>query len=309
MGGSLNKVYKMDKKNKDGAKRSVRRSVAEWVTVSVSVGAIVWLTVSPLNSFLKNDYNAAESAQYYNNEGPWAKEGYIAHGGGVGQYLYTNSQEAVYDSLQRGFQFIELDIIETDDGHLLAAHDRDYFCKLIGVPPGSPLNSEEVKKQKINGSFTVLLGEDIFRIMQEHPEMILVTDKITNYSLLRKEIPLPDRIIIECFSPRGIVEAKKCGFKHVAYSLFTVSQFRHAAHYGMRLLILPGTLALKNEQIHADIVKLHQSGVCMCVYGGICDDASVIYRHLGKSVSKFYMGKFAPHQLPPEEQPGIMNEK
>ncbi len=261
---------------------------------------IMWCCVSPLDKFLHTDYNTVESEKLYNNRGPQAKEGYIAHGGGIGEYLYTNSEEAVYDSLQRGFQFIELDIIETDDGHLLAAHDRDYFCKLTGIPQNKPLISHEVKKLKINKKYTVLLGKDILRIMKEHPEMILVTDKITNYDLLMKEIPLPDRIVIECFSPSGIIKAKEKGFVYTPYSLWTTSQLHQAIKYGMKYFIMSGNLAFRNDEISNKIEKLHQSGVCMMVYDEISDNAPFLHQHLGKKISKFYTGRYAPNSPLPE---------
>lgn len=280
-------------------KRASCRIIAKYILVVLSIAWIFWACVSEQESYLREVYNNPDSERFYNNDGPFATEGYIAHGGGVGKYLYTNSKEAVYDSLQRGFQFIELDIIETDDGHLLAAHDRDYFCKLTGLPLGSSLKSTEVKDLKINGEYTVLLGEDIYRIMKSNPEMILVTDKITNYQLLMKEIPLPDRIIIECFSPHGVVQAKKCGFVHAAYSLFCPSQLSFSGRIGMKLHIMSDSLFFDFPGMERHIQQLHKSGVCVMMYGGRCDDASQMHHHLGKSMSKFYVGKYAPNQPPP----------
>lgn len=283
--------------------------MVKYLFAVVSLAWILCASVFDQENYLREVYNNPDTERFYNNNGPFATEGYIAHGGGVGKYLYTNSKEAVYDSLQRGFQFIELDIIETDDGHLLAAHDRDYFCKLTGLPSGSSLKSNEVKKLKINGEYTVLLGDDIYRIMQSNPEMILVTDKITNYQLLMKEIPLPDRIIIECFSPHGVVQAKKCGFIHTAYSLFVPSQLSFSNRIGMKLHIISESLFFDFPGMGRQIQQLHKSGVCVMMYGGKCDDASQIRNHLGKNMSKFYVGKYAPNHLPTSTSVNPLTEK
>lgn len=285
------------------------RIMVKLVLVILSLVWIFWNSVSEQEKYLREVYNNSGAEHFYNNDGPFVKEGYIAHGGGVGKFLYTNSKEAVCDSLQKGFQFIELDIIETDDGHLLAAHDRDYFCKLTGLPQGSSLKASDVKDLKINGEYSVLLGDDIYRIMLSNPDMILVTDKITNYSLLMEEIPLPDRIIIECFSPSGVVQAKKCGFIHTAYSLFVPSQLGFSSRIGMKLLIISESLFFDFPGMINQIQRLHKSGVCVMMYGGKCDDVSQIHHHLGKSMSKFYMGKYAPNHLPTRASVNPLIEK
>lgn len=52
--------------------------------------------------------------------------------GGIGNFTYTNSREAVLDSIQRHFRFIEIDLVKTSDGHLFAAHDWKHFKSLAG---------------------------------------------------------------------------------------------------------------------------------------------------------------------------------
>lgn len=281
---------------------AVKMKSSAIITYTLTAVAILFIaikSISEQHNYFYEQYNSPSSARFYNNNGPTAKDGYIAHGGGIHEFLYTNSREAVIDSLKRGFQFIELDLIETDDGHLLAAHDRDYFCKITGIPKNSKLDSATVKKLKIDGKYTVLLGSDIYKLMLEHPEMILVTDKITSYDLLMREIPLPDRMILECFSTSGVVQAKKCGFPHAAYSIFNEPQLELAIKHNLKLVIISGNYAFSSPKIIDKLRNMHNSGVCIMAYSGICSDPDIIHQHLGKTFSKFYVDKWAPTSLPP----------
>ena len=235
---------------------------------------------------------------FYNNAGYQCADGYIAHGGGIQNFIYTNSKEAVYDSLAKGFKFIELDLIATDDGHVLGAHDRNLFARLTKTSPDVPLTEQFVKSLKIRGKYTPLTGSDVYQIMIKHPEMTLVVDKMTNYRLLMKEIPLPDRIIVECFSPRGMLEAYQAGFKHVAYSVAVPSQLEYARARGFKMLVVSDTLMLSSPEMLRQIQDLHRSGVCIFMHGVRGNTAAMLKDHLGRNVSKIYADLYGPLALP-----------
>ena len=56
---------------------------------------------------------------------------FIAHaGGGIDQYIYTNSKEAIYKSIKNGFKLIEIDLQETDDEIFIGVHDWHRFKKI-----------------------------------------------------------------------------------------------------------------------------------------------------------------------------------
>ena len=55
---------------------------------------------------------------------------FIAHaGGGFKDITYSNSKESVIKSIEKGFKYIELDLLETSDGFIVAAHDWKTFKK------------------------------------------------------------------------------------------------------------------------------------------------------------------------------------
>ena len=85
----------------------------------------------------------------------------IAHAGGAllkpEPYLfYTNSQEAVKNSLHNGFKYIEIDIQQLKDGRLVAFHDIALFRNLTQDNPfkPGPLTVADFKTKKIQGLYT-----------------------------------------------------------------------------------------------------------------------------------------------------------
>lgn len=234
---------------------------------------------------------------FYNNAGYQCADGYIAHGGGILHFRYTNCKEAVCDSLSKGFKFVELDLLETDDGHILAAHDRKLFGLLTKTDPDMPLLEQSAKSSKIMGQYTPLTGADIYQIMMKQPEMTLVVDKMTNYRLLMKEIPLPDRIIVECFSPRGMLEAHQAGFKHAAFSVVLPSQLEYARMRGFKLLVVADDLLFSSPETLQQIQDLHRSGVCIFMHGLRVNSEAMLKEHLGRNVSKIYADFYSPQSL------------
>ena len=55
---------------------------------------------------------------------------FIAHaGGGIDQYTYTNSLEAVNLSISKGFKLIEIDLRETKDKHFVGVNSWQKYKK------------------------------------------------------------------------------------------------------------------------------------------------------------------------------------
>ena len=144
----------------------------------------------------------------------------ISHAGGsINGNIYLNSLEAVQSSIKKGFKFIELDLLETPDGDLIAAHDWKTFHKITGYPSqNNPISSKEAKERKILKNQTVLTSSDIEKIFMQHTDLFLVTDKIRNIGTIKKKFSaFLDRVIVEFKSPeecrQGATEGiSKCAF-------------------------------------------------------------------------------------------------
>lgn len=65
---------------------------------------------------------------------------------------------------------------------------------------------------------TLLTGKDIHELMLKNKDLILITDKIKDFSLLEREIPVKNRIIVEVFNKFDYAVCLWKGFTP-AYSL------------------------------------------------------------------------------------------
>lgn len=240
-----------------------------------------------------------ESANKFINSDPaWMDiNAYIAHGGGIGEFTYKNSREAFLDSIRRGFRYVELDLLLTSDGKILAGHDWVTFKQLTSYPEktDTPLSSEVVKTLKIDGNETPLLGEDIANLMKEYPYIVLVTDKTKNYSELLEQVPYPERMIVEVFNVGDYLNALEAGIR---YPAFSVGSYRSA----MRALIYDFPIVTvdikKFFYDQSELIKLlHDSGtMTMGFFKDFRDrnDPNFFKKYMGVYLDKVYTDAFYP---------------
>jgi glycerophosphoryl diester phosphodiesterase len=136
---------------------------------------------------------------------------FIAHAGGkIDKYIYTNSLEALNLNYQKGFRLFELDIIKTSDGAFVAAHDWDHWAETTGYTGEVPVTKDEFLKQPIRGRYTSMDMKAINQWFSEHPDAILVTDKINDPKAFSKQFVDKQRLMMELFSWDAVKEASEC---------------------------------------------------------------------------------------------------
>lgn len=140
---------------------------------------------------------------------------------------YSNSLEALLNSIANGYKFIELDLVVTTDHKIIAAHDWSYFRKSTDAVGANttyedlPLSHIDAMSRKIYQHLTVLDGAKIREIFLQHPNLYLVTDKIDDLDLLVSEFaPFLDRVIVEVFSVEKYQEALAKGIKYPALCIW-----------------------------------------------------------------------------------------
>ncbi len=139
---------------------------------------------------------------------------YIAHAGGeINEVKSTNSLEALNANYKKGFRLFELDIIETSDGKLVAAHDWKMWSRFTDYGGSLPPSHAEYKKHKIYGDYTTLDLKGINAWFKSHPDAILVTDKINDPVAFANAFVDKSRLIMELFSPMAIENASKNGIQ------------------------------------------------------------------------------------------------
>ena len=230
-------------------------------------------------------------------------EFWIAHGGGVGEFVYTNCKEAVQDSLDKGFTFIELDLQETTDGHLVGAHSWRELKALLGSEELSdaPMSRAEIEALKPHWRRTPLFADDICCILQEHPEMVLVTDKVQNFELLKQLIPFADRMIVEGTTVQNCLNARQNGFVNVALTAYSMDDLKQVQKYHIPGVVLGSWMMWMDPFSIPFVRQLHDSGCCIMVHGSVFSDkAELIYTHLGRNISRIYTDTWSPGNLPPK---------
>jgi glycerophosphoryl diester phosphodiesterase len=151
---------------------------------------------------------------------------YIAHAGGmIDGVMYTNSKEALDKSYESGFRYFELDIELTSDGHFVAAHDWKHWAKETGFSGDTPVSRTEFLKYKIRGKYTTLDMEGINKWFANHPDAVLVTDKVNSPARFGKLFVDKSRLIMELFSLPAIREAELKGIS-VLISELPLSQIQ-----------------------------------------------------------------------------------
>ena len=139
---------------------------------------------------------------------------YIAHaGGGIDGLTYTNSKEALDLSYKKGFRLFELDIIETQDGKFVAAHDWELWSKMTGFMGDFPPTNEQFLKYKIYKKYTPLDIKAINEWFSAHTDAILVTDKRIDPIKFSKQFIDPNRLMMELFDMSSVKDAIKIGIK------------------------------------------------------------------------------------------------
>jgi glycerophosphoryl diester phosphodiesterase len=106
----------------------------------------------------------------------WEECGWpVAHAlGGIAGHVYTNSLEAFEKSYSRGFRLFEVDLLETRDGELVAAHDWSTpgrYGRRASKPSGDSFSAG-----KIYGALTPLTSADVLGLLTSHRDVRLILD-------------------------------------------------------------------------------------------------------------------------------------
>ena len=190
------------------------------------------------------------------------RERLIAHAGGVKDgKKYLNSLEAVTASFQRGYKYIELDLLRTIDGRIIAAHDWQRLKNLTGIEGNiSGLTFNEIQQMiKLQGGVSPLSDQEILDFFVKHPDMYLVTDKLNDFALMAKIFaPIKNRMIVEVFSAYAYKTAKQNGFLYVAYNISNKADFNKVLtnRYNLVTIHLPFARKYENE-----VKKLRKLGI------------------------------------------------
>lgn len=136
----------------------------------------------------------------------------IAHAGGeINNYIYTDSLEALNYSYKNGMKFFELDIRKSRDGFYIAMHNFSGWKKMTGYSSNKFPTLEEFKSYKIYKKYTPLTMQKINTWFKNHPDAFLVTDKINNPKNFLNSFKYKNRLYMELFSMKSVLQAIQLG--------------------------------------------------------------------------------------------------
>ncbi len=193
---------------------------------------------------------------------------YIAHGGGeVNGIASTNTLEALNESYAKGFRLFELDIIETSDGHYVAAHDWNMWSRFTDYKGALPVDLARFKDSRIYGKYTPLTLARINAWFAEHIDATLITDKVNDPVRFGDQFIDRSRLIMELFSFMAIEEAGNHNIRAM------ISQEPLEAIAGQKLAYLKANgiryVALSRRMVatrKAMLEQLRDNGIKVYVY-------------------------------------------
>lgn len=256
---------------------------------------------NPLVIQSTNSANLNGGGQNPNSTNQNLRQNFIAHAGGAiidkGEvFTYTNSKEALLQSIKEGFKFIELDLVLDWEGEIFAAHDYKHFYKITNAPlveilndsAFAPPSKDYIKNAKIYGRFSPLTLQDINAIFSANPSVYLVSDKLNDFNALANQLDFgKDRLLVEVFSIKSYFEARKMGFKYPMFCAWdSIESIKMAMRHKIPM-ITTHTEILRDEKGAKLAEEFIANGGCIFTFSS--NEADFINTHRDKRVSAFYV--------------------
>lgn len=193
---------------------------------------------------------------------------YIAHAGGeVNGIKSTNTKDALDQNYAKGFRIFELDIVETSDGKLVAAHDWGMWSRFTDYGGTLPPTLAEFMKEKIYGDYATLDMEAINAWFTAHPDATLVTDKVNDPIAFSDAFVDKNRLIMELFSVMAIEQASQHGIhammSHKPFFGMKGDKLNFLAINNVKYVALSRRATEKNREL---MLQLKEQGVKVYVY-------------------------------------------
>lgn len=111
---------------------------------------------------------------------PFFENKYMAHaGGGYEGNIYSNTEEAIRNSIDNGYKFIEVDMTLTSDDKLVCSHGWDKnTCEATGIEytDGKAPTYDEFMSWRIHGKYDTIDASTVIEIMKEYPDLLVEID-------------------------------------------------------------------------------------------------------------------------------------
>lgn len=192
---------------------------------------------------------------------------FIAHsGGGIDGKIYTNSLEAINQSISNGFKMIEIDLLVTSDNYYIGGHyNWSSFKKKLSMKDKNDeaLSLADVKKKKVFGKYSPILIDQINDIFSDNTNLYLVTDKDNNFNKMLSDFKFDNkRLIVEVFGRENYFLSIDQGIKNPLFNA-TVSDFDFILDNNIKLISVHQNELIKNKK---KFRKLRDKGTFIFTY-------------------------------------------
>lgn len=130
-----------------------------------------------LGSFMVNVCRDTGHDKLADHELQWYEEScLVAHAlGNAGEYTYTNTRDALEESIAEGYRVLEVDLGMTSDKEVVCRHTwySDHFD--VSYDETVP-DLATFEREKYYGTLTTLSGRGLLEIWSEHPELYFMLD-------------------------------------------------------------------------------------------------------------------------------------
>ncbi len=261
-----------------------------FVVLSVAFVLIIIVAAILFAEPLYKNIQDTEPYPFYN--GPY---NLIAHGGGaIDGKVYSNSLEAVEESINAGMKFVEIDLIKTSDGKYISGHDWKLFNDITDNTErgDEPMSFAEAKKAKIHGEYTVMDEKDIIALMEKYPDWVLLIDKARDIEHLAEVFaPYRDRVILQVYGLIGYARALRADVK---YPTLRLKGGRRGVKEIYKVFmdwmnVKSVILGEKSFEKNLDYIgELHAKGTTVILYGNprfkIVENPTEIKKYLNKYI-------------------------
>lgn len=185
---------------------------------------------------------------------------FIAHAGGeIEGFIYSNSLIAIKQSIDLGYQFIEIDLHLSNDGFFYGFHDfnnlvlnnkddNEYLSNFKKKFLSQNINKNDLVEINEKLKYPLILEEDIINLFKFYTELNLVTDKTQNFNELEDKFKfMKDRLYIEINSKKNYLRSL---FYSIENKIFLTSAFNFIDRLFIRLF------NIKNVVFHKDILNM-----------------------------------------------------
>jgi hypothetical protein len=237
---------------------------------------------------------------------------YIAHGAGtIDGYRYTNSLEALDLSYAKGFRMFELDLIYTDDGHLVAAHDWDVWRRMTKFDQEC-ITKEIFLEHKLYGQYTPLSMDEINQWFAQHEDAILVTDKMNSPAEMVELFVFSDRLFMELFTFEAIEQAQALGVDFMLSEglLYDIegSQLDYLQEHNIEALAVNRDLAIKSERYRNFFLQCKELGIRTYAWG--LDPNEYTEKYVLEHEMQYFYGIYADNWIDEfDVETGILQTK